>query len=119
LRPPIWPIAAAAGGVYLVHAAYTLTFPTDLTGFPSLTAAIGTALLGAATAATATRHIGIRVAVGLILVPGYALVVAVSTIGYLTATYVTALAWWHLAATAHTVREAAPDNPLNRWLAKS
>ena len=119
MRPPIWPIAAAAAGVYLVRAAYTLTFPTNLTGFPGLTAAIGAALLGAATAATATRHLGIRIAVSLILVPGYALVVDVTTIGYLTATYVAALIWWHLAATTHTLREAAPDNPLSRWLAKT
>jgi hypothetical protein len=118
MRPPLWPIAAAAIGVYLVRSAYTLTFPTDLTGYPELTAAIGAALLGAATATTATRNLGIRVAVSLILVPGYALVVTVNTIGYLTATYVAALAWWHLAAAIHTVREAAPDNPLTRWLAK-
>ncbi|MEU8236438.1 hypothetical protein AB0C12_43175 [Actinoplanes sp. NPDC048967] len=119
MRPPLWPIAAAAAGVYLVRAAYTLTFPTDLTGMVGLTAAIGAALLGAATAATVTSHLGIRVAVGLILVPGYALIVAVSTIGYLTATYVAALIWWHLAATVHTIREAAPDNPVTRWLAKT
>ena len=55
----------------------------------------------------------------LILVPGYALVVTVNTIGYLTATYVAALAWWHLAAATHTVREAAPDNPVTRWLART
>jgi hypothetical protein len=117
MRPPLWPIAAAAIGVYLVRSAYTLTFPTDLTGFPELTAAIGAALLGAATATTATtatRNLGIRVAVSLILVPGYALLVTVNTVGYLTATYVAALAWWHLAGAIHTVREAAPDNPLTR-----
>ncbi len=119
MRPPVWPIAAAAGGVYLVRAAYTLTFPTDLTGFPGLTAAVGAALLGVATAATATRQLGIRIAVMLILVPGYALVVTVNTIGYLTATYAAALAWWHLAAAFHTVREAAPDNPVTRWLART
>jgi hypothetical protein len=119
MRPPIWPIAAATAGVYLVRAAYTLTFPTDLTGFPGLTAAIGAALLGAATATTITRHIGIRLAISLILVPGYALVVAVTTVGYLTATYVAALVWWHLAATAHTVCDTAPDHPLARWLTKA
>jgi hypothetical protein len=119
MRPPIWPIATAAAGVCLVRAAYTLTFPTDLTGFPGLTAALGAALLGAATATTATRHLGIRIAVMLILVPGYALVVTVNTIGYLTATYVAALAWWHLAAATHTVREAAPHNPVTRWLART
>ncbi|MFC7279104.1 hypothetical protein ACFQS1_34515 [Paractinoplanes rhizophilus] len=119
MRPPIWPIAAAGAGVYLVRAAYTLTFPTDLIGFPGLTAALGAALLGVATAATVTRHLGIRIAVMLILVPGYALVVTVNTIGYLTATYVVALVWWHLAAAAHTVREAAPDNPVTRWLARA
>ena len=119
MRPPVWPIAAAAVGVYLVRSAYTLTFPADLTGFPGITAAIGAVLLGVATASTATRNLGIRVAVSLILVPGYALVVTVNTIGYLTATYVAALAWWHLAAAVHTVREAAPDNPLTRWLAKT
>ncbi len=119
MRPPIWPIAAAAAGAYLVRAAYTLTFPTNLTGAPGLTAAIGAALLGAATAATVTRHVGIRIAIGIILVPGYALIVTVPTIGYLTATYVAALIWWHLAASAHTVREAAPDNPLTQWIART
>jgi hypothetical protein len=119
MRPPIWPIAAAAAGVYLVRAAYTLTFPTNLTGAPGLTAAIGAALLGAATAAIVTRHVGIRIAIGIILVPGYALIVTVPTIGYLTATYVAALIWWHLAASAHTVREAAPANPLTQWIART
>ncbi|GGK99444.1 hypothetical protein [Mangrovihabitans endophyticus] len=118
MRPPVWPIAVAAAGVYLVRAAYTLTFPNDLTGMPGLTAALGAALLGAATAATVTRHLGIRIAVMLILVPGYALVVTVNTIGYLTATYAAALAWWHLAAATHTVREAAPNNPVTRWLTR-
>ena len=119
MRPPVWPIAAAAAGVYLVRAAFTLSFPVNLTGNPSIVAAIGAALLGAATAATATRHLGIRVAISLILVPGYALVVAVPTIGYLTAAYTATLIWWHLAATSHTVRDAAPDHVLTRWLAKT
>lgn len=119
MRPPTWPIAVAVIGVCLVRAAYTLTFPTGLIGFPGLTAAIGAAALGAATAATVTRHLGIRLAVGVVLVPGYALVVTVSTIDYLTATYVAALAWWHLAATTDTIREAAPDNPLTRWLSRA
>jgi hypothetical protein len=78
MRLPIWPVAAATAGVYLVRAAYTLSFPTDLIGFPGLTAAIGAGLLGAGTAATITRHIGVRLAISLILVPDYALVVTVS-----------------------------------------
>jgi hypothetical protein len=119
MRPPLWPIAAAATGVYLVRSAYTLTFPTDLTGLDGLTAAIGAAAIGTATASTVTRNLGIRVAVSIILIPGYALVVTVDTVGYLTATYVAALAWWHLAAAAHTVREAAPNNPVTRWLART
>jgi hypothetical protein len=120
MRPPIWPVAAATAGLCLVRAGYTLTFPTDLTGFPGLTAAIGAGLLGAATAATATRHLGIRLAISLILVPGYALVVAVTTIGYLTAAYTAALLWWHLAATAQTVRDAIPDDHLlTRWFTKT
>lgn len=119
MRPPLWPIAAAATGVYLIHSAYTLTFPTNLTDMEGLTAAIGAALLGAATASTVTRNLGIRVAVSLILIPGYALVVTVNTVNHLTTTYIAALAWWHLAATADTIREAAPDNPITRWLAKT
>ena len=118
MRPPIWPIAAAAAGVYLVRSAYTLTFPTNFTGLVGLTAAIGAAAIGAATAATATRHLGTRLAIGVILIPGFALVVAVRTIGYLTAAYTIALIWWHLTATARTLGDAAPDNPLTRWLAK-
>jgi hypothetical protein len=73
---------------------------------------------GAATAATATRYLWIRAATGLILVPGYALVVAVTTIDYLTGAYTAVLIWWHLTATGHTVRNAAPDHLLTRWLAK-
>ena len=119
MHPPVWPIVAAATGVYLVRAAYTLTFPVDLTSYPGAIAAIGAGLLGAATAATATRHLGIRVATSLILVPGYALVVAVTTIGYLTAAYTATLIWWHLALTAHTLREATPHLPLTRWLSKT
>lgn len=118
MRPPAWAIAAAAAGAYLVRSAYTLTFPTGLIGLPGLTAALGAAALGAATAATATRHLGIRIAICLILVPGYALVVDVTTIGYLTATYVATLLWWHFAAAARTLREAIPDHPFIRWLAK-
>ncbi|UQU66784.1 hypothetical protein COUCH_11170 [Couchioplanes caeruleus] len=118
MRPPVWPIAAAVAGVYLVRSAYTLTFPTNLTGVVGLTAAIGAALLGAATAATATRHLALRIAISVIVVPGYALVVAVRTIGYLAAAYVITLIWWHLAATAHTAREAAPDNAFTRWLTR-
>jgi hypothetical protein len=117
MRPPIWPVAAATAGVYLVRAAYTLTFPIDLVSFPGLSAAIGAALLGAGTAATVTRHLGIRLAISLILVPGYALVVTVTTIDYLTVAYIAALLWWHLAATAHTLHDAASDHPLTRWLA--
>jgi hypothetical protein len=119
MRPPIWPDAAATIGVGLVRSAHTLSFPTDLTGYPGLTATVGAALIGAGTAATATRHLAIRVATGLILVPGYAMVVTVTTIGYLTAAYIAALLWWHLVATAHTVRDATPDLPLTRWLAKT
>lgn len=118
MRPPLWPIATAAAGVYLTRAAYTLTFPTDITGLHGLTAAIGAALLGAATAATVTRHLGIRIAIMLILIPGYTLVVTVNTISYLTTTYVAVLAGWHLTAATHTLREAAPDNPVTRWLTR-
>jgi hypothetical protein len=53
------------------------------------------------------------------ITPGYALVAAVTAIGYLTATYVAALIWWRLAATALTVREAAPEHFLTRWLAQA
>lgn len=118
MRPPVWPIAAAAAGVYLVRAAFHLSFPVNLTGYHSIVAAVGAALLGAATAATATRNLAIRVAIGLILVPGYVLIVTPSTIGYLTAAYTAALIWWHLTVTAHTLRDATTDGPLSRWLAK-
>jgi hypothetical protein len=72
MRPPLWPIAAAAASLYLVRSAYTLTFPTNLTDSPGLTAAFGAALLGAATATTAARHLRIRIAGSVILIPGYA-----------------------------------------------
>ena len=118
MRPPVWPIAAAAAGVYLVQAAYTLSFPVNLTGYDSVIAALGAALLGAATAATATRSLAIRIAISLILVPGYALIVTPTTIGYLTAAYTATLIWWHLTATARTLRDALPNHPLTRWFAK-
>jgi hypothetical protein len=119
MRPPVWPIAAAAAGVYLVRAAFTLSFPVDLTGYHSIIVAIGAALLGMATTATATGNLAIRIAISLILVPGYALIVTPSTIGYLTAGYTAALIWWHLAVTALTLRDALPDHALTRWLAKN
>jgi len=50
--------------------------------------------------------------------PGLRLVVDVSTIGYLTGAYAATLLWWHLAAAARALRQAAPDHPLTRWLAK-
>ena len=74
MRPPIWPIATAAAGVYLTRSAYTLTFPTNITGNHGIVPAIGAAALGAATATTVTRLPWIRAATGAVLVPGYALV---------------------------------------------
>ncbi|WP_328468881.1 hypothetical protein OHA21_00300 [Actinoplanes sp. NBC_00393] len=120
MHPPIWPIVTAATGVYLVQAAYTLTFPVNFTGNYVVVAAAGAAILGVATAATVTRHLGIRIAIGLILVPGYALIVTVPTMGYLTIAYIAALLWWYSTATADTVRAATPhDHPVTRWLPKS
>jgi hypothetical protein len=120
MRPPVWPIAAAAAGVYLTRSAFTLTFPTNLTGYYGIIAAIGGAALGAGTAATVTRQPWIRAATGAVLVPGYALVVTVNTITYLATAYVAALIWWHLAATASTLHDAIPDSPgmIRRWIGR-
>jgi hypothetical protein len=64
-------------------------------------------------------QVEVAIAISLILVFGYVMIVAVTTIGYVTAASTAALLWWHLAATAHTVRDATRDHPLTGWLVKT
>ncbi|MEV7628840.1 hypothetical protein [Actinoplanes sp. NPDC089786] len=119
MRPPIWPIALAAAGTFLVRWAYTTTVVRSEFPFLYGIAAIGAAALGAATAATVTRQRWAQVTTGLILTPGYALLVTVHTIRYLTITYIAALIWWHLTATLRTLRDATPETfRLSRLIGK-
>ena len=108
LRPPILPIAVAAAGIYLLRSSYAYSFPTNLIGFRGVIAVIGAALIGFATAATATRQSMIRVGTGALLALGYAFLADPSTAPYLTVIYVIALLWWVLTVTARTLREAVP-----------
>jgi hypothetical protein len=118
LRPPAAAIALATVGIYLIRSAFTLTIPTNLIGFPGAIAAAGGALLGLATAGTATRQPLIRAITGCVLALGYALVTTVTTAPYLTITYITALIWWTLSATIRTIQYATPGatTTIRRWL---
>ena len=113
-RPPVIPVALAALGVNLQRAAGTLTFPVDLIGTPGVAQTIGAALLGIATAITATRHLIIRVITAIILGIGYGLVSSVSTVRYLTIAYIVVLVWWAITTTAVTMTTTA--NRVKAWL---
>jgi hypothetical protein len=121
LPPPTLAIAAGASGVYLMRSAFTSSFPTSLTGSPATITAVGAAMLGAATAFTATRQPLIRAVTGGILALGYALVGNLDTARYLTITYIAVLIWWALTTTARTIHYALPGTTknLNGWLSRS
>ncbi|MER7475417.1 Hsp70 family protein [Micromonospora sp. NPDC000018] len=107
-RPAITHTVTAAAGIFLMRAALTLTTPVDLTGMPGLAGSIGAALLGAATALTASHHRVIRTITAPGLAIGYALVFSYDTSSALIVGYLIALTWWGLRLTAHTLRLAFP-----------
>ncbi|MGN9811483.1 Hsp70 family protein [Micromonospora sp. BQ11] len=107
-RPVITHTITAAAGMFLMRAALTITTPVDLTGMPGLTGSIGAALLGAATALTASRSRVTRAITAPGLAIGYALVFSSNTSSALIVGYLIALTWWGLRLTAHTLRLAYP-----------
>ncbi|MGW0434499.1 hypothetical protein ACWDV4_18415 [Micromonospora sp. NPDC003197] len=99
----------AAVGIFLMRAALTLTTPVDLTGMPGLAGSLGAALLGVATALTASRSRLLRLITAPGLAIGYALVFSYDTSGALIVGYLVALTWWTIRLTAQTLRLAFPN----------
>ncbi|MFI1995281.1 hypothetical protein [Actinoplanes sp. NPDC020271] len=109
--PPVSVITLAAAGVFLEQLAVS-TSPTYLFNMTGLFQSIGAAMLGVATALTATRQPLLRVIAGVVLGIGYALVTGFFTARYLTSAYVAVLIWW--AATT-TVTAISAGTPLGAW----
>lgn len=107
-RPAATHAAIAASGVFLMRAALTLTPPVDLTGVPGLIGSAGAALLGVATAVTASRSRAVRTIAAPGLAIGYALVFTSDTSSPLIVGYLVALTWWGVRLTAQTLRLAFP-----------
>lgn len=107
-RPAIMPAAIATVGIYLMRAALTLTPPVDLTGMPGLVGSAGAALLGIATALTASRSRTIRTITAPGLAIGYAIVFTSNTSSALIIGYLVALTWWGAHLAAHTLRLTYP-----------
>jgi hypothetical protein len=107
-RPAILHAALATTGMYLMRAALTITAPVDLTGMPGLIGSAGAALLGVATALTASRTRTIRTVTAPGLGIGYAIVFTNDTNGALIVAYLVALTWWGIRLTAQTLRLAFP-----------
>ncbi|SBT38665.1 Hsp70 family protein [Micromonospora auratinigra] len=108
-RPAVLHTATAGIGIYLMQAALTLTPPVDLTGMPGLIGSAGAALLGIATALTASRSRTIRTVTAPGLAIGYAIVVTSNTSSALIIGYLVALTWWATHLAAHTLRLAYPN----------
>ncbi|MEV0429649.1 hypothetical protein [Micromonospora sp. NPDC050495] len=108
-RPAVLHTATAGIGIYLMRAALTITAPVDLTGMPGLVGSVGAALLGVATALTASRSRTIRTVTAPGLAIGYAVVFTSNTSSALTVGYLVALTWWATRLTAHTLRLAYPN----------
>ncbi|MEU2616416.1 hypothetical protein ABZ570_33375, partial [Micromonospora sp. NPDC007271] len=107
-RPAATHAAIATIGIYLMRAALTLTPPVDLTGMPGLLGSAGAALVGVATALTASRGRTIRTITAPGLAIGYAIVFTYNTHGALIVGYLVALTWWAMRLAAHTMRLALP-----------
>ncbi|PTA43523.1 Hsp70 family protein [Micromonospora sp. RP3T] len=107
-RPAALSAAIAAVGICLMRAAITLTPPVDLTGMPGLIGSAGTALLGIATALTASRSRTIRTITAPGLAIGYAIVFTSDTSSALLVGYLFALTWWAVQLAAYTLRLAYP-----------
>ncbi|NJP30774.1 Hsp70 family protein [Micromonospora thermarum] len=107
-RPAVLHAAIATAGIYLMRAALTITPPVDWTGMPGLIGSTGAALLGIATAMTATRSRTIRTITAPGLAIGYAIVFTSNTSGALTVGYLIAVTWWSIRLAGHTLRLAFP-----------
>lgn len=101
--------AIATGGIILMRSALTPTPPVDLTGMPGLVGSIGAALLGVATALTASQSRAVRTITALGLAIGYALVFTSDTSSPLIVGYLVALTWWGVRLTAQTLQLAFPQ----------
>jgi hypothetical protein len=101
-----------------MRSAFGFTFPTSVTGYSGAVTFLGAALLGVATAWTATRQRLARAVIRGILAIGFTLVGTYDTVPYLTLAFVTELIWWTLALTLQTVRYGMPRTVerLRRWL---
>ncbi|WP_328853284.1 Hsp70 family protein [Micromonospora globbae] len=107
-RPAITYALIAAGGIFLMRAALTLTTPIQTNNTAGVAGSLGAALLGAAAALTASRSRLIRAITAPGLAIGYALVFSYDTSGALIVGYLIALTWWGAQLTAHTLRLAFP-----------
>lgn len=107
-RPAVLHTATAGIGIYLMRAALTITAPVDLTGMPGLVGSVGAALLGVATALTASRSRTLRTVTAPGLAIGYAVVFTSNTSSALIVGYLVALTWWASRLAAHTLRLAYP-----------
>ncbi|WP_200216811.1 hypothetical protein [Micromonospora coerulea] len=107
-RPVILPIMLAAAGMLLMRAAVSLTPPADLIPAPGLVGSAGAAMLGAATALTATDHRTLRVITLPALGLSYAIVFTGATSAALIIGYCLAVLWWAIRLTAYTTRLAFP-----------
>ncbi|MGN9779348.1 Hsp70 family protein [Micromonospora sp. H33] len=107
-RPAVLHAVISTIGIYLMRAALTITPPVDWTGMPGLIGSAGAALLGIATALTASRSRTIRVITAPGLAIGYAIVFTNDTSSALIVGYLIAVTWWAVRLTAHTLRLAFP-----------
>ncbi|WBB69203.1 Hsp70 family protein [Micromonospora sp. WMMD812] len=107
-RPAITYTLIAAAGIFLMRAALTLTTPIHTNNTAGIAGSLGAALLGAATALTASRSRAIRTITAPGLAIGYALVFSYDTSSALIVGYLVALSWWGIRLTAHTLRLAFP-----------
>ncbi|WP_422733077.1 hypothetical protein ACN26Y_17985 [Micromonospora sp. WMMD558] len=107
-RPAVVHAAIATVGIYLMRAALTISPPVDWTGMPGLIGSAGAALLGIATALTASRSRTIRTITAPGLAIGYAIVFTSNTSSALIVGYLFTLTWWGIQLTAHTLRLAFP-----------
>ncbi|MFI2667852.1 Hsp70 family protein [Micromonospora carbonacea] len=108
-RPAITHTVTATAGIFLMRAALTITTPVDLTGMPGLVGSCGAALLGTATALTATRTRLARTITAPGLAIGYALVFTYNTNSALITGYLIALTCWGIRLTSNTLQLAFPS----------
>ncbi|MFI6263290.1 Hsp70 family protein [Micromonospora sp. NPDC051006] len=109
-RPAITYALIAAAGIFLMRAALTLTTPIHTNNTAGIAGSLGAALLGVATALTASRSRLLRTITAPGLAIGYALVFSYDTSSALIVGYLVAVTWWGIRLTAQTLRLAFPIN---------